>query len=103
MQMKKFSVTGMSCAACSARVEKAIMSVDGIDACAVNLITGEATVEGSAGENDIIDAIKKAGYGASVARRCCPLRHPPLCIWILGTDRQFLQFFECRTANLGCQ
>ena len=65
--MKKFSVTGMSCAACSARVEKAIMSVDGIDACAVNLIMGEATVEGSAGENDIIDAIKKAGYGASVA------------------------------------
>ena len=46
--MKTYSVTGMSCAACSARVEKAVSGLSGVDSCAVNLLTGSMTVEGSA-------------------------------------------------------
>ncbi len=64
--MKQFDVTGMSCAACSARVEKAVSAVDGVSSCAVNLLTNSMTVEGVASENDIISAVEKAGYGASV-------------------------------------
>lgn len=67
IKMQKFNVTGMSCAACSARVEKAICSVSGVTACSVSLLTGEATAEGTASSESIIDAVKKAGYGASVA------------------------------------
>ena len=67
--MKQFDVTGMSCAACSSRVEKAVSSVDGVSSCAVNLLTNSMTVEGVASENDIISAVEKAGYGASVKGR----------------------------------
>lgn len=62
--MKQFDVTGMSCAACSARVEKAVSAVEGVDACNVNLLTNSMAVEGSASEEDIINAVIKAGYGA---------------------------------------
>lgn len=64
--MKQFDVTGMSCAACSSRVEKAVSAVDGVSSCAVNLLTNSMMVEGAASENDIISAVEKAGYGASV-------------------------------------
>ena len=64
--MKQYSVTGMSCAACSARVEKAVSGVQGVDSCSVNLLTGSMSVEGSASDSSIIEAVKKAGYGASV-------------------------------------
>ncbi len=63
--MQKFNVTGMSCAACVARVEKAVSSCDGVKSCSVNLLTNSMNVEGSASEADIINAVKKAGYGAS--------------------------------------
>lgn len=63
--MKKFNVTGMSCAACVSRVEKAVKSVSGVSSCSVNLLTSSMNVEGSASEDDIINAVKKAGYGAS--------------------------------------
>ncbi len=65
--MKKFNVTGMSCAACSARVEKAVCALEGTESCAVNLLTGSMTVEGSATEEEIINAVEKAGYGAESA------------------------------------
>lgn len=61
--MQKFKVTGMSCAACSARVEKAVGGVDGVSQCSVNLLTGDMTVEGSAPNAAIIDAVVGAGYG----------------------------------------
>lgn len=64
--MKQYNVTGMSCAACSARVEKAVSAVDGVSACSVNLLTNSMGVEGSASDKAIIDAVKKAGYGAFV-------------------------------------
>ena len=64
--MKQYNVTGMSCAACSARVEKAVNSLSGVDSCCVNLLTGSMIVEGTADDKTIIDAVVKAGYGASV-------------------------------------
>ena len=64
--MKQFNVTGMSCAACSARVEKAVSSVNGVSSCSVSLLTNSMGVEGTASDSDIINAVKKAGYGASV-------------------------------------
>ena len=64
--MKKYDVTGMSCAACSARVEKAVGSVPGVQSCAVNLLTNSMGVEGTASSEEIIAAVKAAGYGASL-------------------------------------
>ena len=64
--MKQYNVTGMSCAACSARVEKAVSGVKGVTSCSVSLLTNSMGVEGSAKEADIIRAVEKAGYGASV-------------------------------------
>ena len=65
-QMTQYKVTGMSCAACSARVEKAVNSVAGVDSCAVNLLTNSMGVEGSAEPEKIINAVVAAGYGAEV-------------------------------------
>ena len=63
--MRKFEITGMSCAACSARVEKAVASTDGVTSCSVNLLTNSMTVEGSATDEQIISAVVSAGYGAN--------------------------------------
>ncbi len=64
--MRQFSVSGMSCAACSARVEKAVSQTEGVSLCSVNLLTNSMTVEGSATDEAIIAAVTAAGYGASV-------------------------------------
>ncbi len=64
--MKQFIVTGMTCAACQARVEKAVSKVPGVETCSVSLLTNSMGVEGSASDSDIIRAVKDAGYGASV-------------------------------------
>lgn len=64
--MKQFNVTGMSCAACSARVEKAVSTVEGVTSCSVSLLTNSMGVEGSASDSSIIAAVEAAGYGASV-------------------------------------
>lgn len=63
----KFNVTGMSCAACSSRVEKAVSKVQGVDSVSVNLLTNSMLVEGDVPADDIIEAVEKAGYGAEVA------------------------------------
>lgn len=63
--MKQYNIKGMSCAACSARVEKAVSKVSGVTSCSVNLLTNSMSVEGSAADSDIIKAVKNAGYGAS--------------------------------------
>ena len=63
--MRQFDVTGMSCAACSARVEKAVSKVPGVNSCSVNLLTNSMGVEGSASSEAIINAVVAAGYGAS--------------------------------------
>ena len=65
--MDKYNVTGMSCSACSARVEKAVSKVDGVSTCQVNLLTNSMMVDGTASRDDIISAVEKAGYGASPA------------------------------------
>ena len=64
--MQQYTVTGMSCAACSARVEKAVSKVDGVTSCSVSLLTNSMGVEGSASDSAIIKAVEEAGYGASV-------------------------------------
>ena len=62
--MRRFKVTGMSCAACSARVEKAVSAVTGVNSCSVNLLTGTMGIEGSAGDEAVVAAVTAAGYGA---------------------------------------
>lgn len=67
--MNQYNVTGMSCAACSARVEKAVNKVPGVTACSVSLLTNTMGVEGNAGSGDVIAAVVAAGYGASEKKR----------------------------------
>ena len=67
--MRTFTVTGMSCAACSARVEKAVSGVPGVDSCAVNLLTATLAVEGDAEEDAIARAVTAAGYGLVIPKR----------------------------------
>ncbi len=64
--MEHYSITGMSCAACSARVEKAVSAVEGVSSCAVSLLTNSMSVEGTAKPSQIIAAVSSAGYGASL-------------------------------------
>ncbi|MGN0375808.1 MAG: heavy metal translocating P-type ATPase [Butyrivibrio sp.] len=64
--MERYKVTGMSCASCSARVEKAVSGVDGVRSCSVNLLTNSMEVEGDADPGEVIAAVKKAGYGAGL-------------------------------------
>ena len=63
---EEYSITGMSCAACSSAVEKAVKKVEGVTSCSVSLLTNSMVVEGSASEGDVIKAVEGAGYGASV-------------------------------------
>ncbi len=64
--MKQYNVTGMSCAACVARVEKAVNSVDGVTSCSVSLLTNSMGVEGLADSQEVISAVENAGYGATL-------------------------------------
>lgn len=64
--MEQYTITGMSCAACSARVEKAVSGVEGVTSCSVSLLTNSMGVEGTAAAQDIIAAVQNAGYGASI-------------------------------------
>ena len=66
--MKQYTVKGMSCAACQARVEKAVAKLDGVDSCTVSLLTNSMAVEGTAGDKDIIAAVQKAGYKAKAMK-----------------------------------
>ncbi len=74
--MKLYTVTGMSCAACSARVEKAVDRLPGVTACAVNLLTNTLSVEGNVTDEDIIAAVTAAGYGAIPQDRHAPAENP---------------------------
>ena len=66
--MEQYNVTGMSCAACSARVEKAVSGVKGVTSCSVSLLTNSMGVEGTASAEEIIAAVQNAGYGASLKK-----------------------------------
>ena len=63
--MTRYNVGGMSCAACSARVEKAVSAVEGVTECSVSLLTNSMTVSGAASADAIIDAVERAGYTAA--------------------------------------
>lgn len=100
--MKQFNVTGMSCAACSSRVEKAVLSVSGVTNCAVSLLTNSMTVEGSAKDTDIIKAVEQAGYKASVKTGADELlsdRETPLLIKRLIISAGFLAVLMYITAG----
>jgi len=73
--MEQYNVTGMSCAACSARVEKAVSKVPGVTACSVSLLTNSMGVEGTASEKAIIKAVQNAGYGASKKGTAVPAQN----------------------------
>ena len=70
--MKQYNVTGMTCAACQARVEKAVCAVPGVETCAVSLLTNSMGVEGAASPEAIVEAVEKAGYGASLKNASSP-------------------------------
>ena len=63
--MEQYTVTGMSCAACASRVEKAVSGVSGVTSCSVSLLTNSMGVEGTAGADEIIAAVRLAGYDAA--------------------------------------
>ena len=67
--MEQYHVTGMSCAACSSRVEKAVSKVPGVESCSVSLLTNSMGVEGTASPEAVIAAVEAAGYGASCKGR----------------------------------
>ena len=69
--MEQYQVTGMSCAACSARVEKAVSKVPGVTSCSVSLLTNSMAVEGTADEAAIVAAVTEAGYGAKRRPQSC--------------------------------
>ena len=75
--MKQYTITGMSCAACAARVEKAVSALEGVETCAVNLLTNSMGVEGTAAESEIIKAVTDAGYGAAPRGPGAPGSPPP--------------------------
>ena len=79
--MKQYDVTGMSCAACSARVEKAVSQVPGVTSCSVSLLTNSMGVEGTASPEAIVKAVEEAGYGAAEKGAAKPpsrtMRHQP--------------------------
>ncbi len=64
--MKQFNITGMSCSACSARIEKAVSKIDGVSSCSVNLLTNSMSIKGTASNEAIITAVRKAGYDAAL-------------------------------------
>lgn len=66
--MEQYTVSGMSCAACSARVEKAVSKVEGVTSCSVSLLTNSMGVEGSADAASVIRAVEEAGYGAALKK-----------------------------------
>ena len=73
--MEQYTVTGMSCAACSARVEKAVSAVPGVTSCSVSLLTNSMGVEARLRREAVVSAVQAAGYGASLRAR--PPRRPP--------------------------
>ena len=94
MDEKQYTVTGMSCAACSARVEKAVSQVNGVNLCRVNLLTNSMTVGGTASPESVISAVENAGYGASIKGEIPVSKNPDVdddfkglkhrLIWSLG-------------------
>ncbi len=93
--MEQYNVTGMSCAACSARVEKAVLGVEGVTSCAVNLLTNSMSVEGSASESAIVKAVSDAGYGASKKGAAKIQESDPLA------DKETPRLFARLVASLG--
>ncbi len=119
--MKQYEVTGMSCAACSARVEKAVSKVPGVTSCTVSLLTNSMGVEGTASDQEIVNAVVAAGYGAApkgakkeqtAAEEEEALKRPRdteiaqtfdrVCHFSCGTDVFFHGTYDVGLAGTGC-
>ena len=104
--MEQYKVTGMSCAACVARVEKAVQSVPGVDSVAVSLLTNSMSVEGDASPSAIEKAVSDAGYGAfqycdSLSEIVIPLHHAGKVVGVLDIDSPIpARFDEADAAGL---
>ena len=85
--MKQYDVTGMSCAACSARVEKAVSQVPGVTACSVSLLTNSMGVEGTASPEAIVKAVEEAGYGAAEKGAAKETAAADASVWRTGRRR----------------
>ena len=72
--MKQYRVTGMTCASCQSRVEKAVSKVPGVKSCSVSLLTNSLGVEGEVGADEIQKAVEAAGYGLRIRKRAIPYR-----------------------------
>ena len=97
--MEQYNVTGMSCAACSSRVEKAVSRVPGVTSCSVSLLTNSMGVDGNASSHDIIQAVEQAGYGftytgmvISCDRPACELCNQRTFDESLGIEHQIVLF-----------
>ncbi|MBQ8707524.1 MAG: heavy metal translocating P-type ATPase [Succinivibrionaceae bacterium] len=88
--MKSFTVTGMSCAACGSRVEKAVLALEGVKSCAVNVLSGSMTVDGEASAPDVIRAVENAGYAAAEAKDGSRLRDEDLYRNFRALKRRFV-------------
>ncbi|MBO4652194.1 MAG: heavy metal translocating P-type ATPase [Lachnospiraceae bacterium] len=95
--MRVFQVTGMSCAACSSRVERAVSGLPGVDSCAVNLLTGSLAVEGSATDEAIVDAVEKAGYGCRPEQAKTAARDKTPAV----ADEEFVKLRRCLILSVG--
>ena len=99
--MEQYTVTGMSCAACSARVEKAVSGVAGVSACSVNLLTGTMGVEGSASADAVIAAVRRAGYDAALKNAPAGKAAPSASGGELQQDRETAALKKRLFASLG--
>ena len=99
--MEQYTVTGMSCAACTARVEKAVNSVKGVTSCSVSLLTNSMGVEGTANAQDIIEAVKKAGYSAELKKGNKKNRKPSLSENDVQNDSEISLLKKRLIASLG--
>ena len=86
--MEQYNVTGMSCAACSARVEKAVKKVPGVTSCSVSLLTNSMGVEGTASEAAILKAVQDAGYGASLKGAASSAAHSTSAVLAALADHE---------------
>lgn len=94
--MQQYHITGMSCAACSSRIEKAVSSVPGVTECSVSLLTNSMGVEGTAAKEDIIRAVEQAGYGASAAGTKEQISSPDN----EGQDKEFIKLKQRLISSL---
>ena len=98
--MEQYTVTGMSCAACAARVEKAVSGVEGVTSCSVSLLTNSMGVEGTAEQEKILEAVRNAGYRAEPKKRNDPASQKTTDCFPWLSDRSDVCFYGAHDVGL---